>query len=118
VSGLPPLDHIVRLGDYANGKFSNSALYEVVSVEHDREGVSLVLQVIGEPQAPDYPKRHFHVNIPTGLVIQIAARHAEAQNDREFYGHDPWPPVAASPPAFQPDVREEFSGRRARGLAP
>jgi len=94
-----PIDrgHLVRFGDYANGKFSNSAVYEVERVEHDLEGVSLVINgPLEEPTAKDYPNRHFHINIPTHLLEELAKSHASAQRAKSYYpGHDPsWPEVS------------------------
>jgi hypothetical protein len=89
-------ERIIRLGDYMNGRFSVDEEFVAERLEHDLDGVSIVMRRTygGKPQG------HVHLNIPEQLLSETAAAHLRAQSLRQFYsGHEPWPPPTRNPAA-------------------
>lgn len=79
--GTTGLSGKIHFGDYVNGRFEERASYTVEWVEHDKDGVSLVLRV---PRGDRIFRKPIRLNIPRNTLLELEFDHSMAMEDSNF----------------------------------
>jgi hypothetical protein len=101
--GVSKVNGQVRFGDYLNGEFREEASYGVDRVEHDQEGVSLILRPL--QTRIGYPTGHIHLNISTQMLYRLGADHERAKMLGDLYPGRNYPQRPREP--IKGQTREE-----------
>lgn len=80
--GVTIVKGVVRFGDYSNGRFCERAGYDISRVEHDAEGVSIILDV---PEGDNVFGHHVHLNISADVLRRLARDYELARSEGNYY---------------------------------
>lgn len=80
--GVTYVEGRISLGDYSNGRFCVRAGYDISRVEHDAEGISVILEV---PEGDKVFGHHVHLNLSADVLRRLARDHELARSEGDYY---------------------------------